>query len=147
MHHFKRVATLILAAGLCLSLLTGCAGKPAVDGIENKLSVCVGAAPVTLDPIYAEEIADQTVLAHLYENLMRVSVDENGVASVVGGMAKDVEVVENHDGTVTYTFKLRNAKWSDGGCTGGRFCLRLAAVGQSGQSVALCGAFERGSGI
>ena len=114
MHHFKRVATLILAAGLCLSLLTGCAGKPAVDGIENKLSVCVGAAPVTLDPIYAEEIADQTVLAHLYENLMRVSVDENGVASVVGGMAKDVEVVENHDGTVTYTFKLRNAKWSDG---------------------------------
>lgn len=110
MRDFKRLMALTMSAVLCISLLAGCAK----DGEGLALSVCVGAAPVSLDPIYAEEIGDQTILVHLYENLMRVTVDVSGNTTVTNGMAKSVTQEENYDGTVTYTFKLRSAKWSDG---------------------------------
>ncbi|MDD3347714.1 peptide ABC transporter substrate-binding protein [Oscillibacter sp.] len=112
MKPWRRLTGLTLAALLCVSLLGGCTGAGAADGVS--LSVCVGAAPVTLDPIYAEEISDQTILEHLYENLMRLSVDVSGKATVTNGMAKNVTQEANYDGSVTYTFKLRSAKWSDG---------------------------------
>lgn len=110
MHIVKQLTALILSAALCLTLLAGCAREP--DGVS--LSVCVGDIPETLDPIYAGEIGDQTILAHLYENLMRVTVDASGTPIVTNGMAKSVEQEESYDGTVTYTFRLRSAKWSDG---------------------------------
>lgn len=108
----KQWTSLILVVGLCVSLLGGCAETEEPEQLS--LSVSVGGVLDTLDPIYAEGIADQTILAHLYENLMRVSVDADGQMSVVGGMAKSVEQEKNYDGTVTYTFRLRSAKWSDG---------------------------------
>ena len=110
MRIWKRLACLALSGAMSLGLLAGCAGG--ADGVS--LAVCVGSAPVTLDPIYAEEIGDQTILAHLYENLMRVTVDISGNPTVTGGMAKTVDQEESYDGTVTYTFRLRSAKWSDG---------------------------------
>lgn len=110
MRNLKRLAALVLPAALCVSLLAGCARA----GAGVSLSVCVGSTPETLDPIYAENISDQTILVHLYENLMRVTADASGSTSVVAGMAKSVDQEENHDGTVTYTFRLRSAKWSDG---------------------------------
>ena len=110
MRIWKQLACLALSGAMCLGLLAGCAGEG--DGVS--LSVCVGAAPVSLDPIYAEETGDQTILAHLYENLMRVTVDVSGNPTVTGGMAKTVDQEESYDGTVTYTFRLRSAKWSDG---------------------------------
>lgn len=100
----------LLAAALCLSLLAGCGGGE--EGVD--LSVCVGAAPESLDPIYAVSAADQTILTHLYENLMQASVDENGALTAVGGMAKSAESETDVDGNVTWTFRLRSAKWSDG---------------------------------
>lgn len=66
-----------------------------------ELSVCVGGSYSTLDPIYAEDIPSQTVLVHLYENLMRVVADQAGNSNVVNGMAKSVETEKNADGTVT----------------------------------------------
>lgn len=109
----KRLTALLLPGLLCVSLLAGCAKDS--DGMA--LSACVGAAPGSLDPIYAEDISGQTVLAHLYENLMRVTVDSAGKTSVINGMAKSVDQEEEaKDGaiTVTYTFRLRSARWSDG---------------------------------
>ena len=100
---WKRLAALALTAVVCLSTLTGCARETA--GIS--LAVCVGDVPVTLDPIYAEEAEDQTILVHLYENLMRVTSDGSGKTTVTNGMAKSVSQDANYDGTVTYTFKLR----------------------------------------
>ena len=73
-----------------------------------------GETPATYDPIYAEEPGEQTVLNHLYENLMRLEQDENGQTVAVNGAARSVDVKENADGTVTYTFRLRDGKWSDG---------------------------------
>lgn len=105
MKHWKRRLALFLAAALCAAALSGCGREG--EGLE--LSVCVGDAPEDLDPIYASEPADQTVLVHLYENLMRRTA-----AGVTEGMARSAESEENPDGTVTWTFQLRNAEWSDG---------------------------------
>lgn len=105
-----RWACALLTAALCLSLLAGCSGGE--EGMD--LSVCVGAAPESLDPIYAVSAADQTILTHLYENLMQASVDENGALTAVSGMAKSAESETDVDGNVTWTFRLRSAKWSDG---------------------------------
>lgn len=111
MNIWKRRAAALLAAALCLSLLGGCGGGE--EGMA--LTVCAGAAPESLDPIYATSAADQTILTHLYENLMQSSADENGDPTAVSGMAKSAESETNvADGTVTWTFHLRSAKWSDG---------------------------------
>lgn len=110
MKNWKRLCGLLSAAVLCLSMLTGC-GE---DSGSLPLSVCVGGAPKDLDPIHAATEADQTLLEHLYENLMRVTTDVSGEPTVSNGVAKSVDQEENHDGTVTYTFRLRNVKWSDG---------------------------------
>ena len=110
MRKLKRAVSLLLAAVLCVSVLAGCA-----DGGDSvSLSVSVGSGVTTLDPIYAEDINSQTVLVHLYENLLKVAPDGAGGTAVVNGMAKNVSVEENFDGTVTYTFRLRSARWSDG---------------------------------
>ena len=110
MKSWKRWAAALLSVALCLSLLAGCGGEE--EGMS--LSVCAGAAPESLDPIYATSTADQTILTHLYENLMQASTDDNGALTATSGMAKSAESEINVDGTVTWTFHLRNAKWSDG---------------------------------
>ena len=65
------------------AVLGGGAAGSQPDRLRRKrggpaLSVCVGGAPEELDPIYATETADQTVLVHLYENLMRKTGDGSG---------------------------------------------------------------------
>lgn len=105
---YKRLTAWILAASLLM--LTGCGGKETSTALTAALEGTVE----TLDPIYATSVTDCTILNHLYENLMRVSVDADGNPTVSNGLAKSVSQEENGDGTVTWTFKLRNAKWSDG---------------------------------
>ena len=109
MKHWKRRLALLLAAALCVSALAGCAR----GGDAMSLSVCVGGAPEELDPIYATEPADQTIMVHLYENMMRKTAGASG-ATVTNGVAKSATSEENTDGTVTWTFQLRGAEWSDG---------------------------------
>ena len=110
MRCWKRWSAALLALTLCMGLLSGCSQEEARPG----LSVCVGAEVETLDPIYATTEGDQTILVHLYENLMRVTLDTSGGTTVTGGMAKSYTQERNADGTVTWTFRLRSAKWSDG---------------------------------
>lgn len=53
----------------------------------------------------------QTVMLNIYEGLFRL--DENNELSA--GMAEDYEMTENEDGSVTYTFNIReDAEWSNG---------------------------------
>lgn len=110
MNDRKRWIALVLTAVLALTPLTGCTK----DEESFALSVGVVGAPTTLDPIYAVTETDRTVLTHLYEGLMRTTVSVSGETTVSNGMVKSINQEETHDGTVTYTFKLRNAKWSDG---------------------------------
>lgn len=112
MKHWKRGLAAALALLACLSCLTGCGQETADSGLS--LTVCVGETPATYDPIYAAEPGEQTILNHLYENLMRLEPDENGQLQPVNAAARSVDVKENADGTVAYTFRLRGSKWSDG---------------------------------
>lgn len=110
MKRTKRLAALVLSAALCAGMLAGC-GKTERSSV---LSVCAGDDVTTFDPAYVSTAADNTVLGSLYEGLMRVSGGADGASSAVEGMAKKVTVEENFDGTTTYTFHLRSARWSDG---------------------------------
>ena len=77
--------------------------------------MCLDAAPATLDPAMASSDAERTVVAHLFENLMKLSRGEDGGIQPVYAAAKSYTVEDNLDGTETYTFTLRqNVHWSAG---------------------------------
>jgi ABC-type oligopeptide transport system substrate-binding subunit len=73
---------------------------------DGELAWNLGSDPKTLDPQLNSASDGGDVLTNLYEGLMR-EVD----GKLVNGMADSYEVSE--DGLV-YTFKLKDAKWSDG---------------------------------
>ena len=109
MRNWKRGLALLLTAAAGAALLSGCGrGEEALS-----LSVWTGGAPEELDPIYAADPSDQTILAHLYEGLMRRTGGASGEAAVVNGAAESVSQEENADGTITYTFEIQG-EWSDG---------------------------------
>lgn len=110
MIQLKRWAVLALAAILTAGLLSGCGQQEK----QLKLSVCAGGDVATFDPAYVTDTSDATVVGSLYENLMRLSTDVSGNTTVTQGIAQKVDVKENYDGTVTYTFRLRSTRWSDG---------------------------------
>lgn len=132
--------TKLLALGLSVamtaSLLAGCggtetaptgttapenSGAPAAEGVS--MSVCVASEPETMDPALNRTVDGGIMAHHLFENLYKWvdSAEGNnpdgGATAVLdlGMAAEEPEVVENADGTYTWTFKLReDAKWSDG---------------------------------
>ena len=114
----KRWLSLCLTAALLLPLLAACKGQesetPADDGFFS-LRVRATAPQSTVDPALASQSGGDTVLYHLYENLMRWEDDGTGHAVLAPGAAESYETEEHIDGSVTYTFHLRrDAKWSDG---------------------------------
>lgn len=58
--------------------------------------------------------SERIVVSHLYENLMKLSSDGQGGSRVEAGAARKYACTDNSDGTQTYTFTLRDMKWSDG---------------------------------
>lgn len=110
MRRMKQWAALALSVALCAGTLCGC-GKTETASI---LPVCAGSDVTTFDPAYVSTAADNTVVGSLYENLMRMTCSTGGDTTAVEGMAKSVDMEENSDGTTTYTFHLRSARWSDG---------------------------------
>ena len=116
MKRCQRTAAILLIIVLNLGSLTGC-GKNQPQKtllVPETLSVCLGSAPDSLDPACAAESRDLTVISNLYENLMKLAEDESGNLTPVFAMARSYEDEKHIDGSVTYTFRLRNAKWSDG---------------------------------
>ena len=87
-----------------------------VDGNTDSLSVCLGSEPDTLDPALNSAADGAISILHLFSGLAKWAQDENGNLAIVADCAEElVEGVENEDGTVTYTYTLREGlKWSDG---------------------------------
>lgn len=78
----------------------------------NTLVWNIGVDPKTLDPALNQAVDGSQVINNTFEGLLRDCYDGNGLQPA---MATEVpEPVQNEDGTVTYTFHLRDAKWSDG---------------------------------
>ena len=115
MRKTKRFLCILLSALMLMSALSGCASDES-DGNERfVLPVAVRGTVVSLDPAMNTEPGLENVFYALYENLLRMRVDEEGNAVLEPGVAKEYTLVENYDGTVDYVFTLRTAaRWSDG---------------------------------
>ena len=122
----KKILALLLALALCVSMVAcGTEQKPqetqGAQGNEpaetgTSLSVCLASEPDTLDPALNSAVDGATMVSHLFSGLAKWAQDEEGKLVIVADSADElVEGVANEDGTVTYTYTLRDGlKWSDG---------------------------------
>ena len=86
-----------------------------VEG-KDALNVCLASEPDTIDPALNSAVDGATLVSHLFSGLAKWDQDANGQLVIVADCAKElVAPVVNDDGTVTYTYTLRDGlKWSDG---------------------------------
>ena len=77
---------------------------------------CLASEPDTIDPALNSTVDGATLTAHLFSGLAKWAQDENGNLEIVADAATELpEGVTNEDGTVTYTYTLRDGMtWSDG---------------------------------
>ncbi|MBR0507238.1 MAG: peptide ABC transporter substrate-binding protein [Clostridia bacterium] len=110
----KKLFALLLALVMVVSLVA-CGGKSG-SGEASSIAVCLASEPDTLDPALNSAVDGATLIAHLFSGLAKWAQDDSGKLVIVADAAKElVEGVENPDGTVTYTYTLRDGlKWSDG---------------------------------
>lgn len=126
----KKLIALLLAMILSVSMFSGCSSKEengeqqqtaeqttstegnmvSADCKGSVLTWNLGVDSQTLDPAKAVSDDSMSVINNTFEGLMRESA--NGVEPA---MAQDMpQETENEDGTVTLTYTLRDASWSDG---------------------------------
>lgn len=124
----KRIVALLLAVLMVVSL-AACGGnsdkksddkkddaKAAVNPADNTIEVCLASEPDTIDPALNSAVDGATLLIHLFSGLAKWSQDADGKLEIVPDAAEELPAgVKNDDGTVTYTYKIRDGfKWSDG---------------------------------
>lgn len=98
--------------------------EPTPAGDEFNMAVCLASEPQSIDPALNSAVDGAIMLNHFFEGLMKWGDSGNAVpdttgmnyaALVPGQAAGEPEKTDNGDGTVTYTFKIRDdAMWSDG---------------------------------
>ena len=127
---FKKACAALLCGTMIFSL-AACSGNnnsssksESKSGTENgsstssvkEISVCIASEPDTIDPALNSAVDGATLLTHLFSGLAKWSKTADGKFEIVPDAAKElVEGKENADGTITYTYTIRDgAKWSDG---------------------------------
>ena len=105
----KRVISMLLAAVMTVSMVSGMAMTAAAEETEGKqLSVQIGPDPETIDPALNSAVDGGNMLLHAFECLL--TIDQDG--QIAPGQAETWE--QSEDG-LTWTFHLRDGlKWSDG---------------------------------
>lgn len=93
-----------LLLSLCL-LFSSCQNKS--NQSPHQIKVAISDEPQTLDPRQARNLPTINILQSLYEGLMRQGAD----GQLIPAAAESFEISPDQ---LTYTFHLRNAKWSDG---------------------------------
>ena len=86
-----------------------------VDGKTDTISVCLASEPDTLDPALNSAVDGATMISHLFSGLAKWA-EVDGKLTLVADCATELpEGVLNADGTVTYTYTLKDGlKWSNG---------------------------------
>ena len=139
----RKLVSLLLSGALVFGLLAGCGGRTTSTNTETpdtqesgapstenpsgeafEMTVNIASEPQSIDPALNSAVDGAIMLSHTFEGLMRwkdsgtETPGTNGTctnAELAPGQAESYEKTANEDGTVTYTFKLRDdAKWSDG---------------------------------
>ena len=116
----KRIISLLLCIVMCLSMvsmLSGCGEKKSVDAFVIMTELLDG----LFNPFFYTSANDGTIVSMTQIGMIGASYDAaTGKISVAYGedeavVAKDYEIVENDDGTVSYYFVLKNGiQYSDG---------------------------------
>ena len=108
------VLLVVLAMVFALAACGEQGGEPSADG--SSISVCLASEPDTLDPALNSAVDGATLISHLFSGLAKWAQTDSGTLELVPDCATELpEGVENPDGTVTYTYTLRDGlKWSDG---------------------------------
>ncbi len=134
----KKLLSLLLSGALAFGLLAGCGGDSTTTAPEettpaettpaettaNEITVNIASEPQTIDPALNSAVDGAIMINHMFEGLMRwvdsgvETAGSDGTctnAQLSYGQAESYDKVTNEDGTVTYTFHLRDGiKWSDG---------------------------------
>ena len=108
----KKLVALVMAMVMALS----CVAIATADETKTSLAVCLASEPDTLDPALNSTVDGATLTAHLFSGLATWAQNDEGVLEIVAECATElVDPVTNDDGTVTYTYTLKDGlKWSDG---------------------------------
>ena len=87
-----------------------------VDGKDDSISVCLASEPASIDPALNSTVDGATMISHLFAGLAKWDKDESGKLVITPDCATELpEGVANDDGTITYTYTLKDdLKWSDG---------------------------------
>lgn len=109
---------MVLLSVLMVLTLTACGSKEETPktGNTQSLAVCISSEPATIDPALNSAVDGATILAHTFQGLAKWVQNDDGVLEIVADAAEAlVDPVANDDGSVTYTYTLREGlKWSDG---------------------------------
>ena len=110
----------LLCALLAALLLCGCTRAPAstvrAPQTGEALTLCLGAAPATLDPARTENGVGATYAVNLFSGLTGYRAGGDGSRQLTPELCAELPVPEPlPDGRVQYVFTLRSGlKWSDG---------------------------------
>jgi len=120
----RKLRTMLLAAAMALTALLSACETPGNNSPDNPaededgafiVTARVAAAQNTMDPAYVTAQGGDTILYHLYENLLRWTDGGDGYAVLAPGQAEDWSSASDFAGSTTYTFTLREGLcWSDG---------------------------------
>ena len=101
---------------LVLAMVLSCSAISLAEESATSIAVCIASEPDTIDPALNSSVDGATLTAHLFSGLSKWAQNENGNLVIVADSAEELtEGVANEDGTVTYTYTLRDGlTWSDG---------------------------------
>ena len=107
----KKILAVVLALVMLVSL-AACGGSKKPEF----MTLNVGAYPDTIDPALNSAVDGATYIIHVFAGLVGYEQDADGKLVLKAEMAKELpEAVKNEDGSVSYTYVLRDdLKWSDG---------------------------------
>ena len=107
----KRLLALTLVAAMGISLFAGCGGN--TDGGDTGaagggvVTHNLNSEPKSIDPALNTAVDGHQVINSVFEGLCRLDEKDQGIP----GIAESWDISEDN---LTYTFHLRDAKWSDG---------------------------------
>ena len=108
----KKLVALMMALVMALS----CAMAAMAEEAKTSMAVCLASEPDTLDPALNSAVDGATLTSHLFSGLATWAQNAEGKLEIDAECATELpEPVANEDGTMTYTYTLKDGlTWSDG---------------------------------